>query len=112
MAPHDFNFQYFVNMVKQKTIAWPVFVKLMEDLSYLDVNRLKYLNATLLTELTNSYSDLERMKYLNVILMTKFKDFIQAEDDDEISENESLEDDMNNQTINEISSDDHIQISV
>ena len=45
-------------MVKQKTIAWPVFVKLMEDLSYSDVNKLKYINAILLTELTVSYSDM------------------------------------------------------
>ena len=90
MAPHDFNFQYFVNMVKQKTIAWPVFVKLMEDLSYLDVNRLKYLNATLLTELTMSYSDLDRMKYLNVILMSKFKDAILSEDNFEESNREDI----------------------
>ena len=84
-------------MVKQNTIAWPVFVKLMEDLSYLDVNRLKSLNATLLTELTMSYSDLDRMKYLNVILMSKFKDAILTEDNieesdcEDISKNSSFE---------------------
>ncbi len=73
---HDFNFQYYVDRVKQKEMHWHVFVKLMEDLSYSDVNRLKYLNAILLIELTDSYSDMDRLKYLNVILMNKFKDFI------------------------------------
>ena len=72
MAPkhtsQNFKFQYYVDMVKQKEMAWHVFVNLMEDLSYTDVNRLKYLNAILLTELTVSFSDLERLKYLNEIL--------------------------------------------
>ena len=100
------NFQYYVDKVKQKKIPWSVFMKLMEDLSYSDVNRLKYLNAILLTEVTVSYSDIERLKYLSVILMAKFKDFIQA-DDDEVSENENLEVayDLNDKTIKEISSD-------
>ena len=61
------NFQYYVDKVKQKKIPWSVFMKLMEDLSYSDVNRLKYLNAILLTEVTVSYSDIERLKYLSVI---------------------------------------------
>ena len=109
----DFNFQYYVDTVKQKRIPWDVFVNLMEDLSFSDVNRLKYLNAILLCELTNSYSDMDRLKYLNVILMNKFKDFIQLEDDVEISENENLEvnPDLNDETINEISSDSESQIS-
>ena len=68
----DFNFQYYVDRVKQKEMHWHVFVKLMEDLSYSDVNRLKYLNAILLTELTVSYSVMDQLKYLNVILMGKF----------------------------------------
>ena len=105
------NFQYYVDKVKQKKIPWSVFMKLMEDLSYSDVNRLKYLNAILLTEVTISYSDIERLKYLSVILMAKFKDFIQVEDDDEVSENENLEDDLNDQTCNEISREGEIQIS-
>ena len=45
----NFKFQYYVDMAKQKEIPWHVFVNLMEDLSYSDVNRLKYLNAILLT---------------------------------------------------------------
>ena len=48
---HDFNFQYYVDRVKQKEMHWHVFVKLMEDLSYSDMNRLKYLNTILLIEL-------------------------------------------------------------
>ena len=85
------NFQYYVDSVKHKKIHWNVFEKLMEDLSHSDMNRLKYLNAILLTELTVSYSDMDRMKYLNVILMTKFKDSIQIEGNIEMSENEYFE---------------------
>ena len=109
----DFNFQYYVDRVKQKEMHWHVFVKLMEDLSYSDVNRLKYLNAILLTEVTVSHSDMERLKYLNVILMIKFKEFIQIEDVIEFSENENFEvdHDLNDETIKEISSDTEIQIS-
>ena len=73
----NFKFQYYVDMAKQKEIPWHVFENLMEDLSHSDLNRLKYLNAILLTELTVSYSDMDRMKYLNMILMTKFKDSLQ-----------------------------------
>ena len=49
------------DMVKQKKIPWHVFVTLMEDLSYSDVNRLKYLNAILLTELTISYTVMDQL---------------------------------------------------
>ena len=87
----DFNFQYYVDRVKQKEMHWHVFVKLMEDLSYSDVQRLKYLNAILLTELTVSYSVMDQLKYLNVILMGKFKDFVQIDDVIEVSENTNLE---------------------
>ena len=106
----DFNFQYYIDRVKQKEMHWHVFVKLMEDLSYSDVNRLKYLNAILLIELTDSYSDMDRLKYLNVILMNKFKDFIQMEDNIEVSENDNLEV-HHDETIEEMSSDHEIQIS-
>ena len=110
---HDCNFQYFLDLVKEKKMTWHVFVKLMEDLSYVDVNRLKYLNATLLTELTVSYSDMDRMKYLNVILMDKFKDFIQIGDDIEVSENTNFEvdHDLNDEKIKELSSDSDVEIS-
>ena len=79
-SSQEFNFQFYFNLVKQKEIAWHVFVKLMEDLSYSDVDRLKYLNANLLTELTISHSDMDQLKYLNVILMNKFKDSIKRTD--------------------------------
>ena len=116
----DFNFQYYVDTVKQKKIPWNVFVKHMEELSYSDVNRLKHLNAILLTELTVSDSVMDRLIYLNVILMTKFKDYIQTEDNVEMSENEDLEvshkstidHDLNDETITEASSDREIQIPI
>ena len=50
----NFKFQYYIDMAKQKKIHWNVFVNLMEDLSYSNIDRLKYLNAILLVELTNS----------------------------------------------------------
>ena len=79
MASQDFNYQYYVDtvkLVKQKEIPWHVFAKLMQELSYSDVNRLKYLNAILLNELSISKSDMDRLKYLNMILMTKLKESI------------------------------------
>ena len=112
-----FNFQYYVNSVKEKEIPWHVFEKLMEDFSYSDVNRLKCLNAILLTELTISNSDMDRLKYLNVILMAKLKDSIQIETKENNPHLEhyqkSTEDyDWNDETTEEIlSSDDEIQTS-
>ena len=100
-ASQKVNFQFYFNLVKQKEIAWHGFVKLMEDLSYSDVNRLKYLNAILLTELTVSNSDMDRLRYLNVILMNKFKESIQTSDDFEMSENTNLEDSIVDHDLNE-----------
>ena len=77
----EVNFQYYVDMVKQKEIAWHIFVKLMEDLSFWDVNRLNNFNEILLNELSISNSDMDRSKYLNGILMTKFKESIQTTDE-------------------------------
>ena len=118
----DLSFQYYIDTVKQKKIPWNVFVKFMEDLSYSDVNRLKHLNAILLTELTVSHSVMERLVYLNVILMTKFKDSIQIEDNaDELSENEHFDvfqtssdddHDLNDPNDQKISSDSEIHKSV
>ena len=88
----DFDFQYYVDMVKQNEIAWHVFEKLMKDSSYSDVNRLKYFNAILLNELSISKSDMDRLKYLNVILMTKLKESIQTGNDVEKSKNDELQD--------------------
>ena len=109
----DFNFQYYVDMAKQKKIDWHVFVKLIQDFSYSDISRLKYVNAILLTKLTDSYSDMDRLKYLNVILMNRFKDLIQIEFNVEvISENDNFEvvKILNDETIKERSSDSEIQI--
>ena len=104
----NFKFQYYIDMAKQKKIHWNVFVNLMEDLSYSNIDRLKYLNAILLVELTNSDSDMDRLKYLNVILMSKFKDSIEMKDIIESSEEtEHLENthdlDLKDETILEIS---------
>ena len=103
--------QYYVDtvkLVKQKEIPWHVFAKLMQELSYSDVNRLKYLNAILLTELTVSHSVMDRLIYLNVILMGKFKDCIQIDNDTNLEINH----DLNDETLKESSSDREIQISV
>ena len=51
----------------------------MQDLSYSDMDRLRHLNAILLSELTMNYSDLDKMKYLNGILLIEFKNYIQKE---------------------------------
>ena len=117
----EVNFQYYVDMVKQKEIAWHVFVKLMEDLSFWDVNRLKNFNAILLNELSISNSDMDRLKYLNGILMTKFKDSIQTTDENTNAEKmsekkDSIEDyqistldfDLNDEPTKETSSDDTV----
>ena len=73
------DFQPYVDTVKNGIIPWNIFVKTMEDLSYSDIKRLKYLNAVLLNELTISYSDLEKLKYINILLLTQFKDCIERE---------------------------------
>ena len=83
----EFNFQRYVDAVKQKEMTWNIFQGLVEDISHSDVQRLKILNAILLTELTIDYSVLDRLKYLNVILLTEFKNYIQKVDAFEIEEN-------------------------
>ena len=60
----EINFQPCLDSVKQRKIPWNKFEKFMKDLTtYLDCERLKKLNAILLTELTIYYSDLDRLKY-------------------------------------------------
>ena len=52
----EINFQLYVESVKQKKTPWNIFENLMQHLvSYLNANKLKYLNAILLTELTKNY---------------------------------------------------------
>ena len=108
------NFQLYVESVKQKKTPWNIFENLMKHLvSYLNANKLKYLNAILLTELTKNYSDIERLKYLNTILLSEFKELIMRQEGN--FENEILEEspkftsvyDLNHTPINE---EDEIQI--
>ena len=68
-----FNFQHYVNGVKQKEISWKFFVDLMQDLSHSNIDRLRNLNAILLMELTMNYSDMDKLKYLNEILINGSK---------------------------------------
>ena len=63
------NFQPYVDKMKKKKLTWNIFVKLMKDFFYSDIDKLKHINAILLTELTMSYSDMDRLKYLNVLLL-------------------------------------------
>ena len=88
----EINFQQYVDGVKQKKLSWTLFIALTQDLSS-DINRLRKLNAILLTELTTNYSDMDKLKYLNEILMIQFKNHIKREYADfEITENDHLED--------------------
>ena len=48
----EFDFQPYIDSVKQKIIPWHLFEKTMIDLSRSNIQRLRYLNAILLTELT------------------------------------------------------------
>ena len=73
----EFNFQHYVDAVKQKRMDWNIFIDFMQDLSYEDRGRLRRLNAILLNELTINFSDIEKLKYLNIILLTEFKKDIQ-----------------------------------
>ena len=84
----EIDFYQYVDGVKQRKLSWKLFIALMQDLSYKDINRLRKLNAIILTELTMNYSDLDKFKYLNEILMIQFKNFIEREEANfEITEN-------------------------
>ena len=48
----EINFQLYVDLVKQNKLHWNIFINVMQDISYSDINRLKILNAILLSELT------------------------------------------------------------
>ena len=69
----NINFQTYVNEVTDGKICWNIFINLMKDLCYSDIDRLKKLNATLLTELTINFSTMDRLKYLNEILSKYIK---------------------------------------
>ena len=62
-------YQLHINAIKEQKMPWNSFVELMEDIFYSDMDRLKLLNALILTELTISYSDMERSKYLNTMTL-------------------------------------------
>ena len=87
----EIDLQNYVDSVKQNKMTWNVFECLMKDFIYSDINRLTYINAILLTELTTNFSDIDRLKYLNLLLLLQFKEFIQKEDDFENTENEYLD---------------------
>ena len=95
----EIDFYQYVDGVKQRKLSWKLFIALMQDLSYKDINRLRKLNAIILTELTMNYSDLDKFKYLNEILMIQFKNFIEREEANfEITEN-----DQHNSNVDQIS---------
>ena len=117
----EFNFQHYIDAVKQKKIDWDIFIDLIQYISYSDRDRLRYFNAILLNELTMDYSDMDKLKYLNVILLNEFKkDIIQKEHNYEMMQNEDFEksvetnvdDEFMNveETTNDVSTENEIQI--
>ena len=87
----EINFQQYVDSVKQKQIPWNIFINLLQDISNSDADRLRKLNAILLTELTLKHSNTEKLKYLNDILLSQFKNYIENTSYIETTENENLE---------------------
>ena len=85
-------FQLHVDALKNQKIPWNTFVQFMEEFFFSDMEKLKYLNAMILKELTISYSDMERSKYLNKILLKELKNFIEKEYVSDIIENMDPED--------------------
>ena len=73
----EINFQHYVDLVKQNQFPWNIFIDVMQDLSYSDVNKIRNLNTILLKELTMDYSEIDRLKYLNDILLIEFKNYVQ-----------------------------------
>ena len=105
-SSEEIDFHNYINSVKQHKTPWDIFENVMKDVAYSNINRLKLLNAILLSELTTNYSDIDRLKYLNAILMTEFKEMVQTENDfqntTEIENNiEYLQKSMNDRTIKE-----------
>ena len=81
-SSEEIDFQNYINSVKKHKTPWDIFENVMKDVAYSNINRLKLLNAILLSELTTNYSDIDKLKYLNAILMTEFKEsIIQTEKD-------------------------------
>ena len=84
------NFQHYIDLVKQNELNWNTFIVVLQELSYSDMDRLRYLNAILLNELTVNYSDMDKSKYLNVMLLKEFKTNIQRKDNLKITQNEGI----------------------
>ena len=84
----DANFQTYIELVKEQKMTWNTFEIVLKDVSYSSIDRLKYLNAILLKELTTNFSDIDRSRYLNSILLTEFKEFIYREDQFQSTGNE------------------------
>ena len=97
----EIDFQRYIDAAKHKKIPWDIFIDLMQDISFTDVNRLRHLNATLLNELTYNCSNIDKLKYLNGILLTEFKKHIQGVNDLEISECEQFEDLQESNVLNQ-----------
>ena len=89
----EISFQLHIEALKEQKIPWNTFANLMEEFIYSDMDRLKHLNAMILTELTVSYSDMERSRYLNAILLKELKNLIEKEYVSEITENVDSNDD-------------------
>ena len=105
----EINFQHYIDLVKQNKLHWNIFKDVLQDLSYSDVGKLRYLNATLLSELTLNYSDMDKLIYLNKILLTEFKNFIQSDFEKNIKHQlEDLQESLSNVSKDEISTEDEI----
>ena len=107
------NFQHYIDLVKQNELNWNTFIVVLQELSYSDMDRLRYLNAILLNELTMNYSDMDKSKYLNVMLLNEFKNmYIQRKDNlkmtaqnEDIEESKESNDDqlLNKETTEQVS---------
>ena len=58
--PREISFQFYIDALKDQKIPWNTFVQFIEEFFFSDIEKLKYLNAMILKELTLSYSDRER----------------------------------------------------
>ena len=50
-SSEEIDFQNYINSVKQHKTTWDIFENVMKDVAYSNINRLKLLNAILLSEL-------------------------------------------------------------
>ena len=95
---HEISFELHIDALREQKIPWNTFVELLEEIFYSDMDKLKYLNALILTELTKSHSNMERSRYLSKILLEELKNLIQKENVDS-NDSFSSDLDLNIQTI-------------